>query len=117
MLDDAAKAESWPGVLAYETGRSVAEVRAFYEQELPKLGWSAPEAGLSGLPEGMTQEEYQQALEMLKGLGLGQPAPTPDPNPAVVSFAFTQLDQTLSVNITRGEAGTKVALVLTKAIE
>ena len=109
ILTDASKAESLPGLLEYQTTSSVQDVVAFYQQELPKLGWGPPDA--APLPEGMSPEEYQQALEMLKAMGLGlagQPTPTPDPNDAFL--LFQRGDDMMRVSITRQEAVTQVLI-------
>ncbi len=40
-LPDATNAQSLPGLLTYDTATSVAEAAAFYQQQLPGLGWAA----------------------------------------------------------------------------
>jgi hypothetical protein len=114
MLPDAAKVESLPALLRYETASSLPDVVAFYEKELPALGWQAPASG--GLPEGMSAEEYQQALEALQALGLGQAGqpgePTPTPNPDEAYVVFDQGGQRLRVTLTRVGSTTQVSIAL-----
>jgi len=121
MLPDAVNITDMPGLLQYDTATSVLEARAFYEQELPKLGWVVPAAPLPeemALPEGMSQEQFQQMLEMMQQLGSGGPAgptPTPDPNNAVLEF--TRGEYTLSVTITLGTTGTRVQITMSRSLE
>ena len=41
QLPDASNVVSLPAVLSYDTAKSPADVMAFYQKELPKLGWTA----------------------------------------------------------------------------
>ncbi len=117
MLPDAANVESLPGLLRYETTSSVQEVVAFYQQELAALGWQ--DLSEFVVPEGMSAEEYQKALEMMQALGmgqpgaLGQPTPTPDPNEAYI--VFSQGEQRLRVTLTHVESVTQVFISLGRA--
>jgi hypothetical protein len=118
MLPDAANVQNLPGSLRYDTGSPVTDARAFYERELPKLGWELPAVVV--LPEGMTQEEYEQALEALQDLGLADPgalSATPTPNPDEALMFFQQGNQTLTVLITREASGSHVLVVLGRSIE
>lgn len=118
MLPDAANVNNRPGVLEYQTASSVAEARAFYEQQLPKLGWTAPVSDATGIPEGISPEEYQQALEALQALGLSQPAgPTPTPNPDEASIVFHQGQRSLHITITRTGPATTVTIGLRNSAE
>jgi hypothetical protein len=112
LLPDAVNAERLPGATLYSTAASVAEVQTFYEQELPKLGWTALSSDEFGLPEGISAEEYQQALEYMQAMGISQPTPTP--NPDLASLIFQQGDQTLRVNLTRTEGTTDVVLLVSR---
>lgn len=40
LLPDAANVEKTPGALTYDTSTSVAEVAAFYQEQIPSLGWT-----------------------------------------------------------------------------
>jgi hypothetical protein len=107
MLPDAAQVERLPGLLQYETASSVQDVVAFYEKELPALGWQAPSS--NPIPPGMSAEEYQKALEALKAMGLGQPGgPAPTPNPDEAYLVFDQGSQRLRVVLTRLASVTQV---------
>jgi hypothetical protein len=110
MMPDAANVESLPALLDYETASSVQDVAAFYMQELPELGWTAPSSGEFELPEGISAEEYQQALEYMQGMGFGQPTPTPDPNESYL--IFEQSGRQLSVSLTRAGPVTQVFITL-----
>jgi hypothetical protein len=49
QLPDAAQVTSMPGLLSYTTAAAPAEVAAFYQAQLPPLGWSpAPDAPVIG---------------------------------------------------------------------
>lgn len=111
MLPDAANIQSLPGLLEYDSATSVPDAVAFYQQQLATLGWQA----LSDIPEGMSPEEYQQALDAMKALGLSQPGqPTPDPNEAYL--VFVQDNQRLSVIITIANGVTHVQITLRRAL-
>jgi hypothetical protein len=115
LLSDASIVVNLPGLLAYDTGTSVLEARAFYEQELPKLGWGPP---TYQLPEGMSQEEYDrlmQDMQQLEQLGLTQPTPTPNPSEAFL--VFQQGDQLLYLLITLETSGTRVQITLNRSVE
>lgn len=112
-LPDAVNVNSLPGLLRYETASSVAQARDFYLQELPKLGWELPPQ--MQLPPGMTGEEYQKALEVLKSLG-GPVEPTPTEDPSKAFEVFRQGGQSLSVIITGGGPRTHVLIVLGKEV-
>jgi hypothetical protein len=88
-------------------------VRAFYEAELPKLGWAVPVS--TEPPEGMSVEEYQQMLEDMQTLGLSQPTPTPNPNESFLDFQ--QGNQRLSVIINIANGITHVQIFLTRTVE
>jgi len=82
--------------------------------ELPEAGGLA---GMSGLPEGISPEEYQQALEAMQAMGLGggfQPTAAPDPNEAMVTFA--RGDQSLDIRLTRVESKTLVTITLNRPL-
>jgi hypothetical protein len=113
MLPDAFNITNMPGLLKYETATSVAEARAFYEHELPKLGWQVLVAPTSGAPEGMTEEEYQQMLQQMEQFGLAQPTPTPDPNQAFLDFM--QGEYSMSLTINAGETGTHVMITVSRS--
>ncbi len=110
MLADAANVENSPGLTMYETASSLEDVLAFYEQELPKLGWAAPSDAFA-LPEGMTAEEFQQALEILRGIGPALPS-TPTPNPNEANALYQQGGQALIVTLTRVEPVTQVVITV-----
>ena len=115
LLPDASIVMNLPSLLAYDTGTSVLEARAFYEQELAKLGWQTPAAQL---PEGMSQEEYDrmmQEFQSLQQLGLTQPKPTPDPGEAYL--VFQQGGQLLYLLITVEPSGTRVQITLSRSVE
>jgi hypothetical protein len=115
LLPDASIVVSLPGVLQYDTRTSVLEARAFYEQELSKLGWQPP---VYRLPEGMSQADYDQLLkdvEQLQQLGLMQPTPTPDPGEAFL--VFQQGDQLLYILITLETTGTRVTITLSRVVQ
>jgi hypothetical protein len=116
MLSDAVSVINRPGVLEYETASSLQEVQVFYEAELPKLGWILSETGIGEIPEGMTAEEYAQALELLKSIG-GPSEPSPTPNPNEAAFDFLRADQKLSVVLARVGATTQVSLGLVEHVE
>lgn len=112
LLSDASNVMSLPGLLAYDTGISVLEARAFYEQELSRLGWQAP---AYRLPDGVSQEEYDRMLQEMEQLGFTQPTPTPNPSEAFM--VFEQGDQLLYLLITHETAGTHVQITLSRSVE
>lgn len=112
LLPGASNVVTLPSLLAYDTGTSVLEARAFYEQELPKLGWQPP---AYQLPEGVSQEEYDQILQEMQQLGFTQPTPTPDPGETFL--VFEQGDQMLYLLITLETTGTHVQITLTRSVE
>ena len=112
LLSDASNVVTLPSLLAYDTGTSVLEARAFYEQELPKLGWQPP---AYQLPEGMSQEEYDRMLQEMQQSGFTQPTPTPDPGKAFL--VFEQGDQLLYLLITLETSGTRVQITLSRSVE
>lgn len=112
LLSDAFNVVNMPGLLAYDTETSVLEARVFYEQEFSRLGWQAP---AYQLPEGMSQEDYDQLLQdmqVMEELGLLLPTPTPDPSEAFL--VFQQGDQLLYVLITLETTGTHVTITLSR---
>jgi len=116
MLSDAANVVNRPGVLEYETTSTIQEVQDFYKAEMPKLSWILSEPGIGEIPEGLTAEEYAQALELLKSIsGPSEPSPTPNPNEA--AFDFFRADQKLSVVLTRVGGTTQVSLGLVEHVE
>lgn len=122
LLDDASNVMNAPGLLQYETAASVADALAFYEQQLPGLGWADPVPTEDQLSEGndmegVSPEEMEQILEMMQSLGFGQgpgqtsePTATPDPNKGSLTFQRGSLQ--LLLFITRADNSTKVLLVL-----
>jgi hypothetical protein len=111
LLSDASSIESLPGLLTYETAAGVQDVMAFYELELPKLGWAAPKGGdLADYIEG-SPEEIQQALEYLRAIGPAVP-PTPTPNPNEANALFEQGDEILIVTLSRVGPVTQVMITL-----
>lgn len=111
MLPGAAIAQNLPGVLQYETATGVPEARAFYEAELAKLGWTPPVSAV--VPEGMSADEYQRAMELLKGMGMNQPTPAPNPDQAYLRYS--RGEEELDLVITRGDASTSVLIILSRA--
>ena len=112
LLADATNVASIPGLLQYDTATDVLAARAFYEQELTNLGWQPP---AYQLPEGVTQEQYDQLLvdlQRMEDLGMLPPPPAPDPNQAFLVFELG--DQLLHLLITLDATGTHVTLALMK---
>lgn len=107
-MPDAASVLSVPGMLQYESAASVGDVRAFYEQELPALGWVDP--ATTNLPEGVSGENYQQMLDAMKALGISQPTAVPSEGEGMLFFE--RGNETLTVVITPGDSGTRVILSL-----
>jgi hypothetical protein len=113
LLSDATNVVNLPSLLAYDTGTSVLEAHAFYEQELSNLGWQAP---AYQLPEGMSQEDYERMLQEMQQLqGILQPTPTPDPSESFL--VFQQGDQLLYVRINLVNSVTHVQIILTREVE
>jgi hypothetical protein len=73
-------------MLTFDTTTSLADAAAFYEKQIPTMGWKAAE---------------------------GEPA-KPDTSDTSVALNFTQGDQTMSVTITTDQAGTTVQILLTR---
>ena len=80
LLPGATTIQNVPGLLAYDTSSSLADAAAFYQKQIPPLGWTL----------------------------LGDPAT----NDTTALLDFTQGDQTMTVIITSGDAGTKVLIEL-----
>jgi len=113
LLPDASNVVNLPSLLAYDTGTSVLEARAFYEQELSRLGWRPP---AYQLPEGVSQEDYDRMLQEMQQIqGFIQPTPTPDPSKAFL--VFQQGDQLMYVLITLETTGTHVTITLSRSLE
>jgi len=112
MIPNATVITNMPGLLQYETATSIAEALAYYEQELPKHGWTIPIPDETEIPEGMSAEEYQQMLEIMKSMGLDQPsASTPEPNADQAVLSYEQGNLELDVIITGLETATNVMIV------
>jgi len=84
LLPDASNVVSVPGLLAYQTGASPNEAAAFYQEQIPELGWEI-------------------AVE---------PAVEPAGAVLVVRLDFAQGDQTMTVVIAPGDSLTDVQIVL-----
>jgi len=82
QLPDAANVQSLPGVLTYDSASSLAEAVTFYQDQLPPLGWV-----LTGDPVDTGALPIDQTTVILD---------------------FTQAQQTLTVILTAGPAGTQV---------
>ncbi|HSR29355.1 MAG TPA: hypothetical protein VLY63_02235, partial [Anaerolineae bacterium] len=106
VMADATELERLPGMTRYSTAASVAEVQAFYEEELAVLGWKPPAPAMSLEQMGISADEYQQAMQALQAMGMAQPAPTPDPSRA--DLVFQQAEELVQVTITRLESTTDV---------
>jgi hypothetical protein len=62
-LPDAANVVEVPGLLSYDTAASLAEAAAFYQQQLPSLGWTVLDE--PGAGEHSVMLEYTQAGQTL----------------------------------------------------
>lgn len=80
QLPDASNVQNVPGLLTYDTASSSADAAAFYQGQMPGLGWTL----------------------------VGDPVI----NDTTALLDFTQGDQTMTVIITAGDAGTKVLIEL-----
>jgi hypothetical protein len=66
LLPDASNVEKLPGALSYNTSTGIAEVAAFYQQEIPSLGWT-PEgaADISDSAALLTYKKDRQILTVV----------------------------------------------------
>lgn len=58
LLPDASSVEKLPGALSYNTATSLAEAAAFYQAEIPKLGWTP--AGTADVAESAALLNYKK---------------------------------------------------------
>jgi hypothetical protein len=107
-MADAANVLSTPGELRYESASSIADVLAFYDKELPAVGWVDPST--TSVPEGVNAEEYQQMLQQMQAFGMGQPTQVPSEIEGL--RVFEQGSRRLNVFITREGSTTTVLLSL-----
>ena len=69
-LPDASNVINQPGWLGYETTASVAEVAAFYQEQLPPLGWTPPiESIIADTDAYLAFTQGDQTLEVMIGTG------------------------------------------------
>jgi hypothetical protein len=61
LLPDASSVQNLPGALSYTTSTSLAEAAAFYQEEIPKLGWT-PE-GVADISESAALLTYKKGKQ------------------------------------------------------
>jgi hypothetical protein len=112
-MADAANVLSTPGELRYESASSIADVLAFYDKELPTLGWVDPSTITmpDGVNPGVSPEQYLLMLAQMQAMGMAQPTPVPSESEGM--HVFEQGGRRLSVFITREGSTTTVLLSLT----
>jgi hypothetical protein len=113
MMPDAANVKSSPGVLQYESPSSLADVLAFYDKELPAVGWV--NASTAAAPEGVNAQEYEEMLKQMQALGMAQPGPAADASDGL--RVFEQGSRRLSVLVAHEGSTTTVTLSLGRKSE
>ena len=113
-LPDAANVVDMPGQLEYDSTTSVADALAFYEEQLPALGWGPPVIegieGEEGIEIPQLSPEEQAMMEQLFGT---QPAA----EETAPSRAYGRGDEILTLFIEQVEGTTHVALYVDRDIE
>jgi hypothetical protein len=113
-LPDASNIVNVPGLLEYDTATSVAEALAFYEEQLPALGWGPPVVeGIEGEPEFEVPNLTPEELAMMEQFFGTQPAA----EETAPSRAYARGGDILTLFIEQVEGTTHVALYVDRDIE